>query len=107
MNTLDIINLSINPWSLLGISEDADDREIEQAWKNLSNANRKNDMIRQAYQLIANEEDRAKFRLLTPHMVEDPTTIIKQLPPHPKYSGPGIWYKSLTSQMKARAEEES
>ena len=107
MNTLDIINLSINPWKLLGISEDADDREIEQAWKNLSNANRKNDTIRQAYQLIAAKEDRAKFRLLTPHRIEDPAAIIRELPPHPKYSGPGVWYKSLSTLLKDRAEKES
>ena len=105
MNTLDIINLRINPWKLLNIAETADDREIEQAWENLSNANRKNDTIRQAYHLIASEEDRAQFRLLSPHSVEDPDDILNNLPPRPVYSGPGIWYKSLSAKLKKESEE--
>ena len=102
MNTLDIINLTINPWKLLGISEDAEDKEIEMAWKNLSAGHRKNDTIRQAYQLIATKEDRARFKLLSPHRVENPEDILKELPPQPVYSGPGIWYKSLSALMKSR-----
>jgi len=102
LNTLDIINLTINPWKLLGISEDAGDREIEMAWRNLSAAHRKNDTIRQAYQLIATKEDRAKFKLLSPHRVDDPEKILNELPPQPLYSGPGVWYKSLTALMKSK-----
>jgi len=105
MDALDIINLSINPWKLLGVEPDAGDREIEQAWKNLSSGHRKNDRIRQAYQLIATEEDRARYRLLSPHRVDDPEEILQEIRPVPKYSGPGIWYKSLRNILKTRAAE--
>ena len=100
MNTLDIINLTINPWELLGIAEDADDTEIEAAWKNLSNGHRKNDTIRQAYQLIARSEDRALYKILSPHRVDNPEEILSSLPPQPKFTGPGIWNKSLGNHMK-------
>ncbi len=100
MNTLDIINLTINPWDLLGVSIDADDREIETAWKNLSRGHRKNDTIRQAYQLIAKSEDRALYKLLSPHCVDNPGEILNSLPPSPKYSGPGIWNKTLGNHLK-------
>jgi hypothetical protein len=105
MHTFDIINLTTNPWELLGISQDADDSEIEAAWENLSNANRKNDRLRQAYQLIANRGDRAKFKLLSPHEIEDPLEILQDLPPGPKYAGPGIWYKSLSAQLISQSED--
>ena len=105
MNTFDMINLTINPWQLLGISPDANDREIEDAWENLSNAHRKNDTIRQAYQLIATEQSRAHFRLLSPHQADDPLEMVEKVPPKPVYSGPGIWYKTLSNQLKAQSEE--
>ncbi len=105
MNTLDMINLTINPWQLLGVSPEADDREIEEAWENLSNGHRKNDMIRQAYQLIATEQSRAQFRLLSPHQAGDPEEMMEDIPPRPVYSGPGIWYKTLSNKLKTLTEE--
>ncbi len=101
MNTLDLINLTIDPWKLLGVPYEADDKEIEKAWENLSHGHRKNDTIRQAYQLISTQENRAQFRLLSPRRCDiDPGVLINEIPPKPVYSGPGIWYKSLSARLK-------
>jgi len=99
MNTLDILNSNFDPWEVLGVTRDADNLTIEEAWKKLSNQRRVDDRVTQAYKMIATELYRAQWNLLSPGRQESLDTIFRELPLRPRYSGPGIWYRSLHEHM--------
>lgn len=99
MNTMDILNCSIDPWEILGVNRDADDASIEKAWKSLSSGRRNDERLRQAYQFIATEESRIQWELLSPGRQDNLDSIIEDLPYRPKYSGPGIWYRTIEEQL--------
>jgi hypothetical protein len=95
VNTMDYFNSTLDPWKVLGVNRDADDEEIEKAWKKISGSRHKGDKIGLAYKMIATEESRAQWFLLSPGRQESLEGILEDLPLRPKYSGPGIWYKTL------------
>ena len=104
MNTMDYLNSSMDPWKVLGISPDADDGMIEKAWKELSGSRHKDDRINQAYKMIASQESRAQWALLTPGRQETLKGILDELPLKPQYSGPGLWYASLKDALKQKED---
>jgi DnaJ-class molecular chaperone len=95
MNTFDYLNSTMDPWKVLGLSRDADNTEIEKAWKQLSGSRHKEDKINQAYRMIASEEARAQWKLLYPGRQETLEGILENMPLRPQYTGPGLWYQSL------------
>jgi hypothetical protein len=95
MNTMDIIDSRIDPWAVLDISREAGDRDIENAWREMSSTGGNRDRVHLAYKLIASAEDRARFMLLSPGAPESLDGIQEQMPLRSRYSGPGIWYSSL------------
>lgn len=100
MNTMDIIDSKIDPWAVLDVSREADDRDIENAWKEMSSKGRNRDRVQLAYTLIASAEDRARFMLLSPGIPESLDCILDQMPLRSRYSGPGIWYSSLKKKLE-------
>lgn len=105
MNTMDIIDSKIDPWDVLDISREADDREIENAWREMSSKGRNRDRVHLAYKLIASAEDRARFMLLSPGTPESLDGIQDQMPLRSRYSGPGIWYSSLKNALEEQNNE--
>ncbi|MBF9014756.1 MULTISPECIES: hypothetical protein [unclassified Oceanispirochaeta] len=95
MNAMDIIDSKIDPWAVLEISREAEDREIENAWRDKSSTGRNRDKVHLAYKMIASAEDRARLMLLSPGIPESLDEIQDQMPLRSRYSGPGIWYSSL------------
>lgn len=95
MNTMDIIDSNIDPWDVLGIQKDSDDTVIEQAWRAKISARKNLDKVHLAYKMIANAEDRARYALLLPGIPESLEGIQDQMPVRSRFSGPGVWYKSL------------
>jgi len=101
MNTMDILNCSFDPWKTLGVPRDADNATIKEAWKSLSQR-RIDDKITLAYKMIATEVCRAQWELLSPGRQESLDSILEEIPLRPKYSGPGIWYRSLIEYIKKK-----
>ncbi len=95
MNTFDIMDSTIDPWQILGIGEDADDAQIEAAWKEHSSRGRNREKVHQAYRMIAHEEDRARLRLLSPGIPASLEAIKDDMPLRTRYTGPSAWYGNL------------
>jgi len=102
MNTMDILNSSMDPWKVLGVPRDADNAAIEEAWKKLSRQRRMDDMITTAYRMIATEAGRAQWSLLSPGRQDSLDSIMDEIPLRPRYSGPGIWYRTLNEILESR-----
>lgn len=95
MNIIEIIDSNIDPWNVLDISREADDQEIENAWREMTSTGKNRDRVDLAYKLIASAEDRARFILLSPGIPETLDGFQNKMPLRTRYSGPGIWYSSL------------
>ncbi len=100
MNTMDIIDSRIDPWEILGVSGDAGDREIEEAWRKRSAGGGNRDKIHQAYKMICGERERAMYRLLSPGTPENLKDIKDGMPLRSRYSGPGVWYSALKREVE-------
>jgi hypothetical protein len=95
MNTIDILEADIDPFKALGLPFGADSAEIEKAWNALSPESRKSAVLGRAYKMIGSPESREIYMLLSPAPPEDLDNLPREIPRKPRYSGPGIWYRTL------------
>lgn len=107
MNTMDIIDSKIDPWSVLDISVNAGDNEIEQAWRDKLSTGKNRDRVHLAYKMIACAEDRIRLQLLSPSSPHNLEEIQNEMPLRSRYSGPGVWYNSLRDILNDREESDS
>lgn len=105
MNTMDIIDSNIDPWTVLEIERDSDDNAIEAAWREKISSPKNRDRVHLAYKMIARAEDRAKYMLLSPGIPEKLDGIQEEMPLRSRYSGPGIWYQCLKDILEEKTEE--
>lgn len=95
MNTIEIYEADIDPFKTLGLPFGAEWKEIEAAWDALAPEARNDRARSRAYEMIGSPESREIYLLLSPAAPEDLDKLPREIPRKPRYSGPGIWYRTL------------
>ncbi len=95
MNTIDILESDMDPFKTLGLPFAASLSEIRQSWERLPDEKRQNEEYIRAYKMIGSPEGREIYLLLSPSSPGDLETLSRDIPRKPRYSGPGIWYRTL------------
>jgi len=93
MNINDYLEYPYDPWIILGIRENASDKDVKKAWR--KNGSPKTGYIYKAYQLLKDGESRKKAELLGPKPFREPSDALNTLKKHPQYKGPEKWLDQI------------
>jgi len=89
MNINDYLEYPYDPWLILGVSENASDKDVKKAWK--KNGSPETGYIYKAYELLKDYESRRKILLLGPKPFRKTSEALNTLKKHPQYLGPEKW----------------
>ena len=96
---LSLRNLSFNPYQILGLSKEAGDMEILEAyqrlWKQAGEDGRSAKRIEEAFLCLQDGRSRRLWKYLSPAPLGSIEEIKPHFRPRPKYLGPGIWMRAI------------
>ena len=93
MTTDEILNYPYDPYLLLGVDADADDKLVAAAWKKAGSP--QEGPLFEAYTMLKDEVSRRKALLLGTKALENPKEALGLLRKSPVYLGPGAWYDAV------------
>jgi len=93
MKVRDVLDYPYDPWILLGVPRDADDRDVAGAWRRAGSP--RSGPLARAYELLRDEESRRRTTLLSPAAYERAEDAGSRLRRRPVYVGPGAWYGAI------------
>jgi hypothetical protein len=93
MNLEDVLDFPYDPWILLGVPEETDDKTVKAAWKKAGSPD--TGVLARAYEMLRNEESRIRTALLSPRPYSRAGDAAATLRKHPVFLGPGIWYDEI------------
>jgi len=96
---LSIRNLSFKPYDTLGLSRDAGDSDVLEAYERLTEQYRDDGKSRkrveEAYRCLRDAKSRSLYKYLSPAPVESLDEVRELFRPGLKFLGPGIWMRAI------------
>ena len=89
----DILDFPYDPWILLGVTRETDDKAVEAAWKRARSP--ESGILSEAYEMLRDEPSRLRTILLNPRPYSRATDAESAMKKHPVYVGPGAWYEAI------------
>jgi len=93
MDIEDILDFPYDPWLILGVPRETDNKTVNSAWKKAGSPD--NGPLAQAYRLLKDKPSRLQTELLFPHPYLKATDAASALKKHPVFLGPGVWYDEI------------
>jgi len=93
MDIDEILEFPYDPWLLLGVPRDTDDKTVRRAWKKTGSP--ETGPLARAYEMLKDEESRLQTRLLCPRPFSKASDAAFSMKKHPVFLGPGIWYQEI------------
>ncbi len=93
MNIDEILIFPYDPWLLLGVPRETNDKAVRVAWKRAGSPG--DGPLFTAYEMLRDETSRIQTRLLSPCPYSKAANAAEAMTKHPVFLGPGIWYNEI------------
>ncbi len=89
----EILKFPYDPWLLLGVPRETDDKTVKAAWRRAGSPD--NGPLYAAFEMLKDEPSRLKTLLLSPGPYAKASDAADAMKKQPVFLGPGIWYNEI------------
>ncbi len=99
MSLDEILDFPYDPWLILGVPHDVDDRGVKAAWKRAGAP--ESGILADAYEMLKDGSSRLQTLLLGPGPYSNAGDAAAAIKKRPVYLGPGAWYNEISKRRRS------